>query len=138
MLSYACAEEREQILNDFTASSGAGRVLVAPSMQRGVDLSDDLCRCLIVLVVPKPYYGDARVRVRMASKNGQRWYQVQQVRELCQMTGRGVRHEHDHCDTYVLDSEFGPLWRRGRDLFPDWWREAVMRLRKQEPEDAPA
>ena len=113
------------MLAAFTGVDGAGRVLVAPSMSRGVDLPDDLCRCL---VVPKPYFGDARVKARMRKPDGDRWSQVQQVRELCQMTGRGVRHAGDHCQTYILDEEFDRLWRsaRARLLFPAWWREAVV------------
>ena len=44
------------------------------------------------------------------------------------MTGRGVRHAGDRCDTYILDAEFGRLCRNGGwGLFPAWWREAVVR-----------
>jgi hypothetical protein len=44
------------------------------------------------------------------------------------MTGRGVRHPGDQCDTYILDAEFARLWRSpaARQLFPGWWREAVV------------
>ncbi|TMC03152.1 MAG: ATP-dependent DNA helicase, partial [Chloroflexi bacterium] len=128
MLTYGGADERERALNAFTAADGEGRVLVAPSMQRGVDLPDDLCRCVVVMVVPKPYQGDARVRLRLRTPDGQRWSQVHQIRELCQMTGRGVRHPGDQCDTYILDMEFARLWRSAaaRRLFPGWWREAVV------------
>src|SRR6266700_1075324 len=127
MLTYAEAGERERVLSRFTSAAGADQVLVAPSMQRGVDLPDDLCRCVVVLTIPKPYFGDARVKLRMRSRDGQRWSQVHQVRELCQMTGRGVRHAGDRCDTYILDSEFERLWQSpARRLFPAWWREAVV------------
>jgi Rad3-related DNA helicase len=116
------------VLSAFTGSEGRDAVLVAPSMARGVDLPDDLCRCVIVLVVPKPYFGDARVRARLRAMDGQRWSAVQQIRELCQMTGRGVRHPEDRCDAYILDEEFGRLWRSpyARRLFPAWWRETVV------------
>ncbi len=128
MLTYAGAGERERALGAFTAAEGEGKVLIAPSMQRGVDLPDDLCRCVVVMVVPKPYQGDARVRLRLRTPDGQRWSQVHQTRELCQMTGRGVRHHGDRCDTYILDAEFARLWRSpaARRLFPGWWREAVV------------
>jgi Rad3-related DNA helicase len=128
MLTYGAAGERERVLNAFTGPEGRDAVLVAPSMARGVDLPDDLCRCVIVLVVPKPYFGDARVRARLRAPDGQRWSAVQQIRELCQMTGRGVRHADDRCDTFILDEEFGRLWRSpsARRLFPAWWREAVV------------
>lgn len=54
MLTYGAAEDRERALNAFTAPDGEGKVLIAPSMARGVDLPDDLCRCVVVMVVPKP------------------------------------------------------------------------------------
>lgn len=127
MVTYANAAEREQALGRFTSAEGADAVLVAPSMSRGVDLPDDMCRCVVVLVIPKPYYGDARVRVRLRKPDGWLWCQVEQIRELCQMTGRGVRHELDRCDTYILDAEFEKLWKAsGKRLFPGWWREAVI------------
>jgi Rad3-related DNA helicase len=128
MLTYGGADERERALNAFTAAEGEGKVLTAPSMARGVDLPDDLCRCVVAMVVPKPYQGDARVRLRLRTPDGQRWSQVHQIRELCQMTGRGVRHPGDQCDTYILDAEFARLWRSpaARQLFPGWWREAVV------------
>ncbi|HXM57926.1 MAG TPA: helicase C-terminal domain-containing protein, partial [Candidatus Dormibacteraeota bacterium] len=78
MLTYASADERERALGAFTAVEGGGKVLIAPSMARGVDLPDDLCRCVVVMVVPKPYQGDARVRLRLRTPDGQRWSQVHQ------------------------------------------------------------
>jgi Rad3-related DNA helicase len=43
------------------------------------------------------------------------------------MTGRGVRSATDSATTYVLDSNFGRIFRLNRTLFPAWWREAVDR-----------
>src|SRR5262249_16119499 len=106
MLTYGAADDRERTLNAFTAPAGAGKVLIAAGVGRGVDLPDDLCRWGVVMVVPKPYQGDARVRLRLRTPDGQRWSQVHQIREVCQMTGRGVRHPGDQCDTYILDAEF--------------------------------
>jgi Rad3-related DNA helicase len=50
---------------------------------------------------------------------------VQTIREIVQMTGRGVRSETDSCTTYIIDGAFGKLWTRNKSLFPSWWREAV-------------
>jgi ATP-dependent DNA helicase DinG len=114
---------RDQALETFRANPG--RVLVGPSLKRGVDLPDDLCEAIVILVVPRPDWGDERVRARVAAPGGAAWYDAESVRQLCQMTGRGVRHEADRCETYLLDSEFGRLLSRRRGMFPRWWLEAL-------------
>jgi Rad3-related DNA helicase len=114
---------RDQALETFRANPG--RVLVGPSLKRGVDLPDDLCEAIVALVVPRPDWGDERVRARVAAPGGVAWYDAESVRQLCQMTGRGVRHEADRCETYILDSEFGRLLSRRRGMFPRWWLEAL-------------
>jgi Rad3-related DNA helicase len=114
---------RDQALETFRAHPG--RVLVGPSLKRGVDLPDDLCEAIVILVVPRPDWGDERVRARVAAPGGAAWYDAESVRQLCQMTGRGVRHEADRCEAYVLDAEFGRLLSRRRGMFPRWWLEAL-------------
>lgn len=95
-------------------------------MDRGVDLKDDDCRVVVVAKVPFPYLGDKQVSARLHSPGGQAWYTVQTIRTLVQMTGRGVRHEDDWCESYVLDSVMlKQLWKKDKRLFPGWWAEAV-------------
>jgi Rad3-related DNA helicase len=94
-------------------------------LDRGVDLPDEQCRVVIIAKVPYPYLGDRQVNARLHSKGGQVWYNVQTVRSIVQMTGRGVRHEDDWCVSYIIDSQFNNLWSRGRGLFPLWWKEAM-------------
>lgn len=114
---------RDQALHDFKAQRGC--VLIGPSLKRGVDLPDDLCEALAVLVVPRPDWGDERVKARWKAPGGDAWYDAESVRQLCQMTGRGVRHEADRCQTYILDSEFSRLLARRRSMFPRWWLDAL-------------
>jgi Rad3-related DNA helicase len=43
------------------------------------------------------------------------------------MTGRGMRHELDMCETYILDSQFiKGVWRKNKHLLPSWWRDALV------------
>jgi Rad3-related DNA helicase len=100
-------------------------VLIGPSLKRGVDLPGDLCEAIVILVAPRPDWGDERVRARAKAAGGDAWYDAESVRQLCQMTGRGVRHEADRCETYILDAEFSSLLSRRRDMFPRWWLDAV-------------
>jgi ATP-dependent DNA helicase DinG len=102
-------------------------VLVAPSLERGVDFRDDLCRCQIICKVPYPSLGDRQVSRRFHSgRDGRAWYYTQTARALVQMAGRGVRTENDWCHTYILDAEFGSFLRRNRQLLPAWWRDALV------------
>lgn len=100
-------------------------VLIAPSLERGLDLPDDLCRVQIIAKVPYPYLGDRQVNARLHSSGGQVWYNVQTVRSIVQMTGRGVRHKDDFAVTYILDEQFTSLWNKARGLFPKWWTDAL-------------
>jgi Rad3-related DNA helicase len=55
------------------------------------------------------------------------WYTVKAIRDIIQMTGRGVRHKEDWCVTYIFDQQFARnLWGKWRRLFPAWWAESVV------------
>ncbi len=130
ILTYQSGAERESVLEQFKAQ--ANGILLAPSMDRGVDLPDDLCRVIVISKVPFPNLGDKQVSARLHKLGGNLWYQVQTVRTVVQMTGRGMRHQNDWCVTYVLDGQFGGnVWRKSQLLFPKYWREAV---RNQAPD----
>lgn len=124
VITYQNATEREDALARYRATPGA--VLLASSMDRGVDLADDDCRVVIVAKVPFPYIKDPQIDARMHTAGGKSWYGVQTVRSLVQMTGRGVRHKEDHAVSYIIDAQFlNNIWNSGRGLFPQWWKDAV-------------
>jgi Rad3-related DNA helicase len=124
VVTYRRAADREQALRDYSRAPGA--VLLSPSMERGVDLPGDLCRVVVVAKVPFPALGDKRVSARVHLPGGQQWYTVQAIRDVVQMTGRGVRSADDHATTYILDKQFVTnLYGRNEMLFPKWWRDAV-------------
>lgn len=108
-------------------------VLVAPSMDRGVDLPGDLCRVQIICKVPFLSLTDKQVSARLygGGRAGKVWYAVNAIRTIVQMCGRGVRSEGDHCVTYILDSQFeSNLWANHKRLFPEYWRQAVVWKKK--------
>lgn len=124
VVTYEEGAKRDQALEEYKRQEGA--VMVAPSLDRGVDLKGDDCRVVIVAKMPFMSLGDRQVGARMKTPGGKTWYQVQVVRSLVQMTGRGVRDKEDRCQTYILDKQFtSNVWKKGRRLFPRWWREAV-------------
>jgi Rad3-related DNA helicase len=124
LLSYTPGG-RDEALRRFKSPEGRHLVLIGPSVKRGVDLPDDLCEAVVVLVVPRLDWKDARVQARLRRPGGQVRYDAESVRQLVQMTGWGMRHERDHCVSYILDSEFAGLILRRQALFPGYWLGTV-------------
>jgi len=124
VVTYTNAGEKEAALRKYRSMPGA--IMVASSMDRGVDLKDDDCRVVIIAKIPYPSLKDPQVSKRMHMPGGEEWYAVQTVRSIVQMTGRGVRSKEDWAKTYMLDSQFGiNVFKRNKMLFPKWWRDAV-------------
>ena len=125
IIRYTNSVGRDWAMREYLLQPGS--VLLAPSMGRGVDLPDDACRVQMITKVPFPYTKDRQVNKRMYSPGGRLWYSVQTVRELVQMCGRAIRSEKDWARTYVYDTDFETnLWARNRNLFPEWFREAIV------------
>ena len=123
-VQYTNSGEKYGALRKYLASDNA--VIFAPSMDRGVDLKDDACRIQVIVKCPFPSLGDKQVSSRMHLPGGQQWYSVKTIRDIVQMTGRGVRSETDHCITFILDQQFTKnVWGKNKPLFPEYFREAV-------------
>ena len=125
LVTYSNARERDAALQRYKQTPGS--VLIAPSMDRGVDLPGDLCRVMVIAKIPFPNLGDKRTAARLhGTRDGGSWYAVNTVRTLVQMTGRGVRSADDHAVAYILDHTFTTnIWRKNKALLPGWWCEAV-------------
>ncbi len=98
-------------------------VLISPSLHQGVDLKDELSRFQILVKVPYPDLSDRRTRIKLERSPG--WYDWQTAMRLVQTYGRSVRSETDYAVTYVLDSNFPWFLGNHRDLFPEYFLEAV-------------
>jgi ATP-dependent DNA helicase DinG len=120
-------EDRLDQLEAFKKSARP-LVMVSPSFDRGVDLPDNLCRCIIIVKVPYLYLGDKQVEARLKAPGGDQWYVFKALQTLLQMSGRGVRNENDWCDTYILDAQFTGLLTRTRQYIPQWWMDAIRRI----------
>ena len=124
LVSYNTSSEKQRAIDRYIYTPAS--VLLAPSLDRGIDLPGDDCRVIVVCKIPFPNLGDKQVSARLHSPGGQLWYNVRTVRSLVQMTGRGMRSENDQCDSYILDASFmTSIWRKSRNLLPEWWRDAV-------------
>lgn len=128
VITYQNSWGRDDALGLFKGHADkGGSVLVAASMDRGVDLPGDLCRVQVIVKVPFASLGDRQVSARMSTPGGQLWYQVGTTRTIMQMTGRAVRGMDDYAVTYVLDESFGKVYGEGRrmGLWPEWWMDGV-------------
>lgn len=36
-----------------------------------------------------------------------------------------MRHKDDYCETYIFDSNFGTLYDRNPDAFPQWFKDRL-------------
>ncbi len=120
--TYMGAAGRDEAVDAFKRDGG---VIVASSLERGVDLIGDLCRVVIVAKVPYPNMGDRRTAARMRLAGGRSWYATHTARSIVQMTGRGVRSHDDWATTYIFDAQFQKFWGQWSKLLPRWWRDAV-------------
>lgn len=121
--TYTESRGKEEALRKYLSAPAS--TLIAPSMDRGVDLPGDACRVQVIAKVPYPNLGDKQISARLYTRGGQAWYGTQTVRTLVQMTGRGVRSKDDHCLTYILDSDFLGFLSKNRNLFPKWWIDSL-------------
>ena len=124
-IQYQGSRDRDEALEQWLNSDNG--ILFAPSFDRGIDLYYDRCRVQIIAKAPFPYLGDKQVSKRMHSPGGQLWYTVETIRSIVQATGRVMRSEDDWAATYILDGSVWRLLNENGQLFPSWWREAVVR-----------
>lgn len=124
-ITYHTAGEKQKAIDRYLYTPSA--ILLAPSLDRGIDLPGDDCRVIIVCKVPFPSLGDKQISQRLYSKGGQNWYAVRTIRSLVQMTGRGMRSSDDYCESYILDSNFvSMILRKNKHLLPSWWKDALV------------
>lgn len=116
-------EEREEAFESHRKSSQP-TIILSPSMTEGYDFAHDLARWQIIAKVPYLNLGDKQVKAKM--DQDPMWYQLEAIKTIVQATGRICRAEDDYGDTYLLDADFLMLYEKYRDLFPLWWKEAIV------------
>lgn len=124
--SYQAASEKEVVFNRWQASKDG--IMVAPSLDRGIDLPGDKCRTQVIVKVPFLSIKDKQVSARLygTGRAGKVWYAVNAIRTIIQMCGRAVRSEDDYATTWILDKQFvDNLYGGYRNLIPEWWKEAL-------------
>lgn len=98
-------------------------VIISPSLHTGIDLTDDLSRFQIITKIPYPNLADRWIGAK-THLDGE-WYYWQTALRLVQAYGRSIRSKDDWAKTYVLDSAFNSFVNKNRNLFPDWFKQAI-------------
>lgn len=91
-------------------------ILVSPSVSTGFDFPDEDAEYMIILKVPYPNRSDILMKARCDSDR--RYYMHSTVQTLVQMCGRGMRHEQDRCETFILDDSVSMLKVVGSKFAP--------------------
>ncbi|TNJ27880.1 TFIIH basal transcription factor complex helicase subunit [Giardia muris] len=87
-------------------------VVCRGKLSEGVDMSDALCRCVIVVSIPFPNSADPGTQAQTSwleehSKIGSRkWYELQACQSVNQAIGRVLRHRDDYGCIFLLDSRY--------------------------------
>ena len=100
--------------------------LVHPSVGEGESFDDEQCRIQLIAKVRYPDLGDPLVALRAGDKGlGQKFYFHSTAAYTAQTVGRGMRHEGDYCETFILDGSFSNLYDRNRQAFPLWFQRQL-------------
>ena len=118
------ADQRDEMF--AIHSKAKNSILMSPSFVEGYDFKDDLCRWQLIIKVPYASLGNLVVRAK--KERDEDWYALQTAMKIVQASGRIVRSETDWGETYILDSDFGFLYKKFEHLFPSWWKQALCHL----------
>ena len=127
IFSYTTSDGKYKALEHWLASKDG--IMVAPSLDRGIDLPGDKCRTQVIVKVPFLSIKDKQVSARLygTGRAGKIWYAVNAIRTIIQMCGRACRSEDDYCTTWILDRQFvDNIYSGYRNLVPNWFKEALV------------
>ena len=122
LMFKAAGETRLSGINSFIQAERG--VLIGPNLTRGLNLADDLCRYIIIPKLPYPSLVDPRIQEMM--KASPERYQIETLCTVVQSAGRGIRHKNDSCETFILDSGAGWLFKQTSNYLPRWFKDAII------------
>eukprot|EP00903_Cladosiphon_okamuranus_P010493 g9925.t1 len=118
-------------------SSGGGLLLsvVGAKMSEGINFSDDLARCVVMVGLPYPDKRDAELKQKMAyldeaspgsrGRAGREYYSSICMRAVNQSIGRSIRHAGDYASILLVDERYKD--EQVVRLLPGWIAERVVK-----------
>ena len=141
--------EMDTVLKDYSRSAKkSGAILfsvVGGKMSEGINFSDDLGRCVIMVGLPFPNAHSPELKEKMAYLNanvapnaGQVHYENLCMKAVNQSIGRAIRHKDDYACILLLDHRYErpnilnqlPAWIRTQVKVCDRFGPAVSTLTK--------
>ena len=105
------------------ASAPDNAVFASASITMGYDFHGDLARRIIIPTVPYGDISDLATKVR--SNQNKRWYALDAMSKIIQMSGRATRSADDWSEVFIVDSRWTQFYNQWREEMPTWFRERV-------------
>ena len=118
---YENSFEKELAIEKLKNSDNG--IIVAYSLEEGLNLPDDDIRFQILLKCPYPSLADKQIKARQ--KADYTWYLIETIRKIMQTVGRGMRHEDDYCTNYLIDSSFKNILKN--KYCPQYLKDSVQK-----------
>lgn len=127
----------EASLQAYARSAKKGAILfsvVGGKMSEGINFSNEMARCVMVVGLPYPDITDPELKEKMAcmdnagnkSITGQAYYQNLCMRAVNQSVGRAIRHAKDYAAILLVDCRYQEDARIWAGL-PSWLRKSANR-----------
>jgi Rad3-related DNA helicase len=120
------SHDRGDVLRGYLNTSDP-RVLVSPSMDRGISLDGDKCRFSIIAKTPFLFLGNEQVKARRFDKqvDGRAWYASMAVESMIQMVGRPVRSWDDWAVHYFIDISSAEVFNGNGGMFSRYFKQCI-------------
>ncbi|CAI5725771.1 unnamed protein product [Peronospora effusa] len=132
------ADELAEVLMQYSAAcsrdnqNGKGAMLlsvVGGKMSEGINFSDELARCVVMVGMPYPNARDAEIVEKMnfldktSPGSGRQFYESLCMKAVNQSIGRSIRHQNDYSAILLVDHRYSSLAVRNR--LPEWIQKRI-------------
>ncbi|KAJ8556860.1 hypothetical protein ON010_g9103 [Phytophthora cinnamomi] len=132
------SDELAEVLTHYSAAcsevnrNASGAMLlsvVGGKMSEGINFSDELARCVVMVGMPYPNARDAELVEKMAfldktsPGSGRQFYESLCMKAVNQSIGRSIRHQKDYSTILLVDHRYSNPAVRSR--LPEWIQKRV-------------
>lgn len=122
MITHTCSEELPGAIAKFAAAKPPA-ILVSPSISEGYNFA---FKAAEFTIIPKVPFADTRSPIHKARAKSDKYHGILETCvEIRQSVGRIVRADDDQGEAFILDEQFGWVYRQHRRFFPPDFIAAV-------------
>lgn len=111
--------------------------VVGGKMSEGINFSDDLCRCVVMVGLPFPSNHSVEIQTKMAYLDtefqrtksgiaGAEYYENLCMKAVNQSIGRAIRHRNDYATIVMMDARYC-VSQKIRNKLPAWMTSQFQR-----------